>query len=155
MPEPQQCRIPDTCLWLAPQLMAMPDPQPTDQGQGSNPQPHGSLLGPLINVGFTFPDVFKNCRSFIKNLYSLEFPLWLRGLKTWLVSLHSLIALRIHHCYMLHCRLQMQLGSCVAVAVAVAVVSAGSCSSDSTSSLGTAICHRYSPKKKKIKLLNY
>ena len=25
-----------------PQLMAMPDPQPTEQGQGSNPKPHGS-----------------------------------------------------------------------------------------------------------------
>ena len=25
-----------------PQLMAMPDPQPIDQGQESNPQPHGS-----------------------------------------------------------------------------------------------------------------
>ena len=25
-----------------PQLMATPDPQPTEQGQGSNPQPHGS-----------------------------------------------------------------------------------------------------------------
>ena len=25
-----------------PQLMAMADPQPTGQGQGSNPQPHGS-----------------------------------------------------------------------------------------------------------------
>ena len=26
----------------APQLTAMPDPLPTEQGQGSNPQPHGS-----------------------------------------------------------------------------------------------------------------
>ena len=25
-----------------PQLMAMPDPQPTERGQGLNPQPHGS-----------------------------------------------------------------------------------------------------------------
>ena len=25
-----------------PQLTATPNPQPTDQGQGSNPQPHGS-----------------------------------------------------------------------------------------------------------------
>ena len=30
-------------LWPTPQLLAMPDPQPTEQGQGSNPQPHGSL----------------------------------------------------------------------------------------------------------------
>ena len=26
---------------LTPQLMAMPDPQPTEQGKGWNPQPHG------------------------------------------------------------------------------------------------------------------
>ena len=32
-----------------------------------------------------------------------------------------------------------------------AVVSAGSCSSDSTPSLGTSICHRYGPKKAKTK----
>ena len=29
-------------LQPTPQLMATPDPQPTEQGQGSNPQPHGS-----------------------------------------------------------------------------------------------------------------
>ena len=29
-------------LQPTPQLMAMPDPQPTEQGQGSNPQPHCS-----------------------------------------------------------------------------------------------------------------
>ena len=29
-------------LWSTPQLMAMPDPWPTEQGQGWNPQPHGS-----------------------------------------------------------------------------------------------------------------
>ena len=29
-------------LQSTPQLTAMPDPQPTEQGQGSNPQPHGS-----------------------------------------------------------------------------------------------------------------
>ena len=28
-------------LWPTPQFMAMPDPQPTDRGQGSNPHPHG------------------------------------------------------------------------------------------------------------------
>ena len=43
----------------------------------------------------------------------------------------------------------MQLRSCVVVAVAVAV--AGSCSSDSTPSLGTSICHRCGPKKTKKK----
>ena len=30
------------CLRPTPQLMATPDPQPAEQGQGSNPQPHGS-----------------------------------------------------------------------------------------------------------------
>ena len=29
-------------LQPTPQLMARPDPQPTEQGQGSNPQAHGS-----------------------------------------------------------------------------------------------------------------
>ena len=29
-------------LQPAPQLTAMPDRQPTEQGQGPNPQPHGS-----------------------------------------------------------------------------------------------------------------
>ena len=29
-------------LQPTPQLTATPDPQPTEQGQGSNPQPHGS-----------------------------------------------------------------------------------------------------------------
>ena len=28
-------------LWPTPQLMATPDPQPTEGGQGSNPRPHG------------------------------------------------------------------------------------------------------------------
>ena len=30
------------CLRPTPQLTATPDPQPTEEGQGSNPQPHGS-----------------------------------------------------------------------------------------------------------------
>ena len=29
------------CLQTAPRLMATPDPQPTEQGQGLNPHPHG------------------------------------------------------------------------------------------------------------------
>ena len=29
-------------LWPTPQLMATPDPSPTEQGRGSNPRPHGS-----------------------------------------------------------------------------------------------------------------
>ena len=32
----------EPCPQTAPQLMAMPDPQPTEQGQGLNLQPHGS-----------------------------------------------------------------------------------------------------------------
>ena len=35
------------CLQSAPQLMAMPDPYPTEQGQGSNLQRHGSQLDSL------------------------------------------------------------------------------------------------------------
>ena len=34
--------MPDPSHLPTPQLMAMPEPQPTEQGQGSNPQPHGS-----------------------------------------------------------------------------------------------------------------
>ena len=60
-------------------------------------------------------------------------------------SLTSLSGLRIWHCCGLWCMLQTWLGSCVAVAV----VWAGSCSSDSTPSLGTSICRGCGPKKKK------
>ena len=40
-------------LRTTPQLTATPDPQPTEQGQGSNPQPHGSQsdLFPLCYYG--------------------------------------------------------------------------------------------------------
>ena len=31
----------EPCLQPTPQLTATPDPQPTEQGQGLNPQPHG------------------------------------------------------------------------------------------------------------------
>ena len=60
-------------------------------------------------------------------------------------SLALLSGLRIQLCCKLQCRLEMEFGSQVAVAVAMA----GSCSSDSTPSLGTPMCHRHSPKKKK------
>ena len=56
--------------------------------------------------------------------------------------------LRIWRCRELWCRSQMQLGS----SVAVAMVQARSYSSDSTPSLGTSICRRCIPKKKKIHL---
>ena len=32
----------ESCLQTTPQLLARPDPQPTEQGQESNPQHHGS-----------------------------------------------------------------------------------------------------------------
>ena len=37
----------DACLWPTPQPSAMPDPQPTEQGQGSYPCPHGCQVGLL------------------------------------------------------------------------------------------------------------
>ena len=64
-------------------------------------------------------------------------------MKLWVQSLASLSGLRSQCCYKLWNRSQMQLGSsmAMAVAVAVAVAQASSCSSDSTPSLGTPICH--------------
>ena len=37
----------ESCLQTTPQLMAMPDPQPTEQGQELNLHPHGYLSGLL------------------------------------------------------------------------------------------------------------
>ena len=81
---------------------------------------------------------------------SLAVPILAQGLQTQLVSMrmcvHSLALLRglkIRHCQDLWCRLQTQLRSCIAVAVA----EAGSCSPDSTPSLGTSICCKCGPKK--------
>ena len=62
-------------------------------------------------------------------------------------SLALLSVLRIWRCSELWCRSKTWLGSRIAVAVAVAVV--GSCSSDSTPSLVTSICHKCSTKKEK------
>jgi len=59
----------------------------------------------------------------------------------------SFSGLRVWRCHKLWCRLQMQLRSNVATAVAQAY----SCSSDSTTSLGTSICHGCDPKKKEKK----
>ena len=54
--------------------------------------------------------------------YLLEFPLWLSGLRTWLVSMRmqirslaSLSGLRIWPCCKVQPRSQMQLKSCIAV----------------------------------------
>ena len=60
-------------------------------------------------------------------------------------SLALLSGLGIQHCHKLWYGLQAQLGSHVAAAVA------GSCSSYSTPNLGTSMCHKCSPKKKKKK----
>ena len=57
----------------------------------------------------------------------------------------SLSGLRIPCCHEQWCRLQMWLRS----HIAVAVVYDGSYSSNLTPSLGTSICHRCGPKKKK------
>ena len=37
----------EPCLQPTPQLMATPEPQPTELGQGWNPQPHGHQSGSL------------------------------------------------------------------------------------------------------------
>ena len=66
-------------------------------------------------------------------------------MRTWVRSLALLSGLRILRGHELWCRSQARLGS----RIAVAVVLAGSCSSDSASSLGTSICCRYGKKKKK------
>ena len=86
----------------------------------------------------------------LKNKYCQEFPLWLSGLQTWLVSMRmqvpslaSLSKLRIQCCHELQYKRQTLLGSGVAVAVA----QAGSCSSDLIPSLGTSLCWGFSPKK--------
>ena len=60
-------------------------------------------------------------------------------------SLASLSGLRIGHCHELRCSLQTWLGSGMAMAVAMA----STCSSDWTPSLGTSVCCRFGPKKKK------
>ena len=65
--------------------------------------------------------------------------------RKWVRSLASITGLRIWCC----CKPQRRLQTWLASGVAVAVVQVGSCSSDSTLSLGTSICRECSPKKKK------
>ena len=68
-------------------------------------------------------------------------------MRLWVRSLVSLSGLKIRRCRGLWCRSQTWLGS----GVAVAVMQAGSCSSHSTPSLGTSVCHGCGPKKQRKK----
>ena len=72
------------------------------------------------------------------------------SMRMWVRTLALLSGLRIWHCHELWCRSQTWLGSHVAVVVALAC----SYRSNSTSSLGTSICHRCGPKKSKKKKEN-
>ena len=92
----------------------------------------------------------------LKVILCWEFPLRFSGLQTQLVSMRmqirplvSLSGLRIWCCRELWYKLQMWLGS----GIAVTVVQASSCSSVLTHSLGTSICHKGGPKKKKQVIL--
>jgi len=62
-------------------------------------------------------------------------------------SLASISGLRVWHCHEPVGRSQMQLAS----TIAVAVLQASGFSSDSTSSLGTSMCHKGGPKRRKKK----
>ena len=66
-----------------------------------------------------------------------------RNMRFRVRALVLLSGLRIRHCHELWCRLQTRLRPCIAIAV----VQASSCSCNSTPSLGTSICCRWSPKK--------
>ena len=65
-------------------------------------------------------------------------------------SLALFSGLRISCSHELCCQLQTWLRSCIAVAVRLV----GSCSSNSTPSLGTSVCCRYGPKKRKKSKIN-
>ena len=82
----------------------------------------------------------------------MEFPLWLSGLRTdmvsvrmWVQALATLSGLRIWCCHKLWHWSQMWLRSRAAVAVVEA--GSGSCSFDSAPNLGPSICCRRGPKK--------
>ena len=68
-------------------------------------------------------------------------------MRLWLWSLASLSGLRIWRYHDLWYRSQMQLRSCLAVAVR----QPSNCSSDSTPSLGTSVCHGCGPRNQKKK----
>ena len=86
-----------------------------------------------------------------KRVSSSELPLWLSvthqlaSMRTRVWSLTLLSVLRIWHCREPWYRSQTWLGS----HVAVAVLQTGSCSSDSTPSLGTSICRKCAPHPRK------
>ena len=73
--------------------------------------------------------------------------IWLVTVRLQVWSLASLSELRIWRCCEVWYTLQTWLRSCIAVVV----VWAGSCSSDSTPSLGSFICHGCGPKRQKKK----
>ena len=101
--------------------------------------------------------VFYGCSKNYHKISSLSnswaVPLWLRGLRTRLISMRKHVlsqalpsGLRIPLCHKLQCRSQMRLRSRIAVAVAEACSSS---SLDSTPSLGISIWGVCVPKKKK------
>ena len=111
----------------------------------------GAVLKICASYSSLMGSSFKKKKS---NISTEDCPLWLSGKQTRLVSMRteirslaSLSGLRIQHCHELWCKLQTRLGS----GVVVAVVWAGSYSCDSTPSLGTSICHKCSPSKRKKK----
>ena len=97
-------------------------------------------------------------RSWITKIFDLGVPVaaqqkWIQPvtMKLWVQSMASLSGLRIWRSHELWCRSQKRLRPSVAVVVAMAVAVASHWSSDLTPSLGTSICHRSGPKKKKEK----
>ena len=55
----------ELCLWPTPQLMAILDPWPTEQGQGLNPHPHTSQVCNLLSHnGNSLPQCLDYC-SFV------------------------------------------------------------------------------------------
>ena len=60
------------CLWPAQQLTATPDPQPTDRGQVSNPQLHGSSWICFCCATTGTPPIFTFTRIFHPLLYQFR-----------------------------------------------------------------------------------
>ena len=52
-------------LWPAPKLVVMPDPQPTERGQRSNPHPHGtSWVHKLLSHNRNSLSIYRHCDQF-------------------------------------------------------------------------------------------